>query len=228
MARRLDRRLAICLLALLAAACSDGGPPSPYALDVLYYVDGTNAVDGVSAALAAIRAERPELGLTVVDTPTELLAELAGGPGFVVVFNQGAAMRATVAAALVDWVAGGGRLVAFDWFWRPDLLDALEVELAATNLTSLTLTDARLDVGLDGPLAVADTGWTTTFSTGFATASGVVAATFEDGSAGIVFGNGGRTAAVGFTNDALGADVGPALFRRLLDLMLLRKAGPLP
>jgi hypothetical protein len=207
-------------LALGLAACTPPPAPFSYDLDVVYFWDALEGADAAIHALSGLEADHPELSVTYTADRAEVLVALTTDPHLVVVFNQDQTMPDEFRDALVDWVAGGGRLVVGDWDWRPELLAALGASWDGTqNGTSVAFDDARLAAGTTPPLAITDPG-RGTFSTGLEATDGTVAARFADDKAAVVYGNAGRTAAVGFLNDTVDLDDGGAFFANLFDLML--------
>ena len=215
------------LLALTLAACVRQPAPFTYDLDVLYFVDMALGDDAAAPALEAFEAAHSALSVTYTTDRVAFVTALAGDPDLIVVFNQGGSMTADFRDAIVDWIDDGGAAVVADWNWQTEILAALEVSLVDTNHASITFDDTRLGAGVTSPMALANPGWFITYSTGLATTDGVVAASFDTDSAAVVFGNDGRTAAVGLLNDVIpDADDAERFFRNLLDLMMKGTAVP--
>ena len=216
------------LLALVLAACTRQPPPFTYDLDVLYFVDSVLGDDSARASLEAFEAAHSALAVTYTADSAAFLVALAGEPDLIVVFNQNSGMAPEFRDAIVDWIADGGAAVVADWSWQAEVLAALEVSLADSNHASVTFDDARLGAGVTSPMVLANpgTGWGI-YSTGLATVGGVVAASFDTDTAAVVYGNDGRTAAVGLLNDTI-ADAGDAetFFNNLFDLMMKGTAVP--
>ena len=215
------------LLALTLAACVRQPAPFTYDLDVLYFVDLALGEDAAAPALEAFEAAHSALSVTYTTDNAVFLTELAGDPDLIVVFNQGDFMEPAFRDAIVDWIDGGGAAVVADWDWQAEVLAALEVSLVDTNHASITFDDTRLGAGVTSPMALANPGWFVAYSTGLATTTGVVAASFDNDTAAVVYGNDGRTAAVGLLNDTIAdADDAERFFMNLFDLMMKGTAVP--
>jgi hypothetical protein len=214
------------LLALTLAACVRQPAPFTYDLDVLYFVDTVVSADGAVLALEAFEAAHTALSVTYTIDPQDFVDALADDPDLIIVFNQGDYLPGDFLDAIVDWIDGGGAAVVADWTWTTDVLDALEVTWVDTNHASITFDDTRLGAGVTSPLVLDNPGWGV-YSTGLATTTGVVAASFDNDTAAVVYGNDGRTAAVGLLNDVIAdADDAEAFFSNLFDLMMKGTAVP--
>ncbi|MEH6757968.1 MAG: PEPxxWA-CTERM sorting domain-containing protein [Parasphingorhabdus sp.] len=113
--------------------------------------------------------------------------------------NQNSGAPAGDIAALASYISGGGRVIFNNWLADSPPLDSTFT--GNNNQTVLTLT--QFTSGVASPLSVVNPGWGT-FSAGLmATAGGTVAATFENGDAAIVIGNGGRSIHNGFLTDTV-------------------------
>ena len=172
------------------------------AANVLYFRDAAPAADQLGQALhtsAHTINQVPDAGT--------FQAELATGNYQLAVFTvlqQDAAQFAPAINALGQWVAGGGRALYFDWSGNATLAAPFQANFtSATDLQRVTVTDATLAASLSrNPIDLRKTFWFRT-SRGLAPlAGGTVLATFENGHAAVIRGNGGRSLVYGFASDA--------------------------
>ena len=207
-----------------------------FSSSTVLYVTDTNRGTW-AAARVALEAARDEFGLTLLvakANASELGAALAGDPDLVFYQTLGSSTTAEDAGVLVNWVNSGGRLVYGSWehseSHQRDLLAVLRVTRGLRqNNNAVTFLDPGMGVGLSATtLTLSNAGWFT-FATGFiAGADSTVLAEFSDGEAALVAGNGGRTVALGFFEDAVPAADGAVLFSNLFEAMLLASHVPPP
>jgi hypothetical protein len=179
--------------AVLAAAVCAAAPAG--ATSILYRVDFSLGTDEMAAALAALPPS-----YTVTTTSSSLSGFTLSDYNLVIYFNQDLPEPAGDVTSLDSYIAGGGRVIYADWLTgeTPPTLDA--IFSGNTNLNTLTVS-GPLAKGIANPISFTNPGWGT-YSTGLtATAGGTVSGTFENGDAGIVIGNGGKTIFDGFLND---------------------------
>ena len=171
-------------------------------MDALVYIDMELQDGKVLDALAA-------LGYTVTvatdwyDFSTKLGSN---NYGLAVGFNQQwswttTGAKPTVMAAFATYIANGGSIVYGDWKTDNDIAALFEAQFTGINNQSLMTLDPSIANGLPNPLTLANPGWSI-FSTGLtALGGGQVLATFPNGDASIVRGNGGRTIILGYLSD---------------------------
>lgn len=170
------------------------------AMDAVVYVDYSIGPDFVVAGLT-------NLGYTVTiasgwgDFDSKLLS---GNYGLAVSFNQDQPGTGPSPAAMQSFMAAGGCIIYCDWSKDNSRVSVLEASFTGgNNLTTMTVSDAGIAAGIANPVIMSNTGWVWTFSTGLAaTGSGQVLATFENGDAAIVRGNGGKSIVLGYLGDA--------------------------
>ncbi|HEV2100560.1 MAG TPA: PEP-CTERM sorting domain-containing protein [Stellaceae bacterium] len=187
------------------------------ATTVLYRNDLNLGTDQMAAALSA-------LGLSVTTTSGDLSSFTLSDFNLVVYFSQNLGSPPGDTAALNSYIAGGGKVI-YDNFDG----NAAEVPTGVggytgnINLTSLTV-GSQFDAGLTtNPLTLSNPGWGV-FSYG--ETGSVTAGTFENGDAGIIIGNGGRTIFDGFLADTLDSTDGPTLYEN--EIRSLTAAVPEP
>lgn len=197
---------------VIAGAIATAVPAS--AQNVLYRVDATVGTDYFDQALT-----------TSTLTATRTMGGLSGFTlsDFDAVFyaNQGVSAPAGDITALTTYINGGGRVIFTNW--QADLPPLNSVDTFNVNETVLTL--SQFTSGLTNPLSVFNPGWGT-FSRGLAAGpGGTVAATFGNGDAAIVIGNGGRTIHNGFLTDTVDA---PQLYANQFSFLFGTVAGAVP
>lgn len=204
---------------------AESGETSPLAgAKVLYFADFVPSTDQFLSGLEALVAEGL-IELTVATSRGDLIARLGDGPDVVVYFNQFLGFNGADAAALVNWIEQGQRLIFADWEHKyADLMAALEalraVDGGGTNGNDLVFSDARLAEGVQQPMPLSSPDWGV-YSHGLAAqGGGVSACTFDNGRSCTVLGNEGRTAILGFKNDVVTESDGHNLIRNLLTVVL--------
>jgi hypothetical protein len=113
------------------------------------------------------------------------------------------------AAWLVDWTRSNYPAAAFQGGYAKG---------QQLNQQPVSISDGDLAAGVTNPLPLSSPGYAT-WSWGLAASRGAVAlASFPDGSPAVVLGNGGRSALLGFTADAVTGQNGQRFFENLLDI----------
>jgi hypothetical protein len=162
---------------------------------VLFYDDFVFATDTWGDALAASSHT-----VTTVSSDAAFVTAIGGSTFDLVVTQFDSSSHGTAATALSAHVTGGGKAIFSHWLTEGD--SAFEVTQFATNKGTLTLGD--FDAGLSGSVQVLTNPTYGTCSRSFTAGAGTTtAATFEDGKAGIVVGNGGRTLMNGFLGETI-------------------------
>lgn len=190
-------------------------------LDALVYIDYEIEDGKVLDALTALGYTA-----TVATDWNDFSTKLgANNYGLAVAFNQNYAwsVKATVLSALDTYITNGGSVVFGDWTTDNDFAALFEAQFTGVNnQTEMTL-DPSIASGLPNPISLVSTGWGT-FSTGLtALGGGEVLATFPNGNASIVRGNGGKTVILGYLSDTP-----PEAYRQQLFMNLFEGVAPQP
>ena len=167
------------------------------------------------------------LGHTVTTTgnDTDFVTQLASSWDLVVVQFDSTG-HAAAAAALSTYVAGGDAAIFGHWLTEADA--AFDVTQAATNLGTLTMTPL-FSSGLSSSVLSLTNPTYGTFSRSFTPDIGsLVAASFEDGNAGIVVGNSGATIINGFLGNTLGYADEVQLYQNEVNFLLGAEPVPEP
>lgn len=138
--------------------------------------------------------------VTRVTNDSGFSSALSAGGWSLVVVHWGNTGHSQGATDLSNYVAGGGK--AIFGHWRTEADGAFGVSQAGINNNTLTITDAAFSAGLSSSVLGLTNLFYGIYSRSFITAE-VIAATFEDGFAGIVVGNSGRTIVNGFLEETL-------------------------
>ncbi len=181
------------LLATGAVAAMLMSSTAANAASILYRNDFNVGTDYVAQALTGIAA-----------TTTAISGDLSGSTltdfDIVIYANQNSGVPAGDIAALDAYITGGGKVIFQNWTsGLPSLDSALS---GNNNETDITL--SMFDTGVGTSLTAVNPGWGT-FTTGLTNAGGTVAATFGNGDAAIIVGNGGNTIHNGFLTDTVDA-----------------------
>lgn len=181
----------IAALALFAATVTPAN-----AENVLYRNDSNIGTDQMAAALAG------QAGDNVTSTSGDLSGYNLSNYGLVVYANQNDSPGAGDLAALSSYVAGGGKVIFDDWMTGDSIGNLGGSFSGNTNDPNLTVS-SLLNYNLSNPVTLTNPGWGV-YTTGLLLGSGgTVAATFGNGDAGIIIGNGGNTIWNGFLTDTL-------------------------
>ena len=179
------------ILLVSVAALGAIGSANADATSLLYRVDALSDTDYLGAAIY-------DSGYSVTSTSGDLGGYNLSGYDVVVYANQGNNVPNGDIDALNAYIAAGGKVIFDDWSLS-NAFNGGQTFTGGTNHGSVTV--SQFYDGVPIPLSLHNPGWIT-FSTDLAANPGsVVAATFENGAAAIVVGNGGRTIVNGFLSD---------------------------
>jgi hypothetical protein len=203
------------LLASVGALCAIVGAADADAASLLYRVDYLLDTDYLGAAIY-------DSGYGVTSTSGSLGGFDLSDYDVVVYANQGGSLPNGDVDALNAYIAAGGKVIFDDWT-RSNSFNGGQIFTGATNHSSVTL--SQFYDGVPIPMTLSSPGWGI-FSTDMAAAPGsVVAATFENGAAAIVVGNGGRTIVNGFLSDTAWSE---ALYANELASFAALPSSPTP
>lgn len=161
------------------------------AASLLYRVDYLVDTDYLGAAV-------DDSAYSVTSTSGDLGGYDLSAYDVVVYANQGNDVPNGDIDKLNAFIAAGGKVIFDDWSMT-NAFNGGQTFTGSTTHSSVTL--SQFYDGVPIPMTLHNPGWTT-FSTDLAANPGsVVAATFENGAAAIVVGNGGRTIVNGFLSD---------------------------
>lgn len=172
------------------------GVSSAFSANILFYDDyqfsGNRWLDAMNGLSHSV---------TSVSDDDSFSSSLISGSWDLVVTQFDANDHSIASSALSSYVQGGGRSIGGHWFNEFDL--SFDVTQVGRNLSLLSV-GPLFSTGLSSStLSLTNPGYGT-FSRSFIAENGsVVAATFEDGYAGIVIGNGGNTIMNGFLGETL-------------------------
>lgn len=200
--------------------------PNRGPLDALVYIDYEIQNGQVLNALAAL-GYTATVAVDWFDFSTKLNT---GAYGLAVAFNQylpweTTGAKPTLLPALTAYIGNGGSVVFGDWTTDNDFAALFEAQFTGFNNQTIMTLDPSIEAGLPNPLTLSNTGWGI-YSTGLvAIGGGVSLATFPNGDAAIVRGNGGRTIILGYLSDTP-----PAAFRQQLfeNLFIVSTTPPIP
>lgn len=133
----------------------------------------------------------------------------------------------SVFGALGTYLADGGKSIFNHWLTEGDSL--YDVSQAGLNLDDMSISSATLSAGLSSAtLQLTNPGYGI-FSRNFTAGAGAsTLATFENGNAAIVLGNGGRTLVNGFLGETLGSADEIRLYQNEIGLMLRAPQAEVP
>lgn len=179
---------------------------------ILLYDDFVDNEDRWSLALNGLGH-----AVTTVNDDSSFSTSLTSGIWDLVVVQFDGYYHSAAASALSTYVGSGGKAIFGHWQTEADA--AFDVTQAATNLDTLTL--AMFDTGLSSSVLALTNPTYGIYSRSFTAAAGAtVAGTFEDGNAGIVIGNSGRTIINGFLGETLGSADEIQLYRNEVNYLL--------
>jgi hypothetical protein len=202
------------LTACALAIGSTAGVGSANADTLLYRNDFVLGTDYLGAAITAS-------SYITTTTTGDLSSFTLSNYDVVVYANQNQSLPGGDLAALNAYIVGGGKVIFTDWTQNPGFLGG-QVYTGNVNQTSIITVNAPFDAGITTPLAVTNPGWGV-FSMGLSGA--VVAATFANGDAAILVGNGGRTIVNGFLSDTVASQ---QLYTNELNSFAADAAVPVP
>lgn len=136
--------------------------------------------------------------ITSVSDDTAFATAIGSGSYDLAVVQFDNTSHSTAASALSSYVTGGGKAIFGHWLTEADA--AFGVTQTGANLSTLTL--SMFDTGLSSFVQVLTNPTYGIFSRSFTTVD-TIGATFEDGNAGIVVGNSGRTIINGFLGNTI-------------------------
>jgi hypothetical protein len=131
-------------------------------------------------------------------------ALLSGNYGLAVGFRQNSSSQGGAdPQAMQSFMNAGGCIIYTDWVGENTRVSVLEASFTGgTNYGTMTISDAGLATGLTNPVIMSNAGWGV-YTRGLnAIGGGQVLATFENGSAAVVLGNGGKSIVLGYLSDA--------------------------
>ncbi len=165
------------------------------------------------------------LSVTRVNNDTDFVTQLATSWDLVVT-QFDASGHSTGSAALSSYVAGGDAAIFGHWLTEADA--AFDVIQANTNQGTLTLT-SLFSSGLSSSILSLTNPTYGIYSRSFFPDTGsVVAASFEDGNAGIVIGNGGSTIINGFLGNTLSYADEVQLYQNQVNYLLTAPVPAVP
>lgn len=194
----------------------------------LVFVDMAVINDGVVDGLTA-NGYSVTIAADAVDFSTQLQS---GGFTLAVYFTQ--AFESDYYGnytEIANFIAGGGEMLYTTYGELVDepYANLFEASITTnTNLVTVTVSDPTIASGISNPFTLSDPGWYT-FSVGLnAIGSGEVLATFENGDAAMIRGNGGRTIMLGYLSDATPAAENQAIFSNVESAVAGSPSVPIP
>ena len=193
------------------------------AKDALVFVDLALQNDFVVAALT-----NQGFTVTVAVDWSDFNAKLASGNyGFAVAFNQNNGLGLSYEVTQ-SYIRNGGCMIFDDWTMNNSFANLFEAGFTgATNMSPMTISDAILAGGVTNPLPLSNAGWGTWVTGLSAIGSGQVLATFPNGNAAVVRGNGGHTIILGYLSDAPLFSDRQLLFENVIDCTSCGKNVPI-
>lgn len=167
----------------------------------LIFIDWSHSNDGVVDALKA-----NGFSITIATGWADFSSKLAtGNYGLAIGFAQNypAYIYGLSVSAVQNYISSGGKMIFATWTTADlPILNLFDASFTGNNnLSTVTITDPVLASGLTNPFTLTNPSWGI-FSRGLAAINGAeVLATFENGDAAIIRGNGGRTLALGYLSD---------------------------
>lgn len=163
--------------------------------------------------------------VTSISDDASFTTSLSSGSWDLVVAQFDSTTHPSAATSLSSYVGLGGNAIFSHW--RTEADTAFDVTQANTNLNTLTL--SMFSDGLSSSVLALTNPTYGIFSRSFvADAGSIVAASFEDGNAGIVIGNNGRTIINGFLGETLGYTDEVRLYQNQVSYLINPQAIPEP
>jgi hypothetical protein len=185
------------------------------ALDAVVFIDFSNGNDFVLPALTDA-GYNVTVALNWGDFNTKLLS---GSYGLAVGFSQNF-WSVPSAAAIQTFINNGGSMIFCDWTRDASLAGLFNASYTLhVNQTPVNIIDPTYGHLLTNPLALTNNGWGTWSMGMAATGGGQVLATFPNGDAAAIKGNGGRTIILGYLSDTPPSDERQQLFSNALDII---------
>ncbi len=189
---------AACAAISVAFACA----ATANAQSVLYYADGfLNPSGNITPKALTAQGITP----TTATSEADFVAKLGAGGWDLAILLEQVSELPEAKTAMVSWIAGGGRALTASSSADTAFIAAFNAGyLGATRVDKTIVSSNRNAIwnGVASPLTLNSALGYGTFSTELAaTTCGVVAGTFETGSAAIVISNGGKTRYNGFLDD---------------------------
>lgn len=167
----------------------------------LIFIDFVHGNDGVVDALMASGAI-----ITFASSWADFNSKLATGDyGLAIGFSQNisAYQYGLSVSAVQNYITNGGKMIFTTWTTNDlPILNLFGASFTGNyNLSTVTINDAFLASGLTNPFTLTNQSWGI-YSRGLVAINGAeVLATFENGDAAIIKGNGGKTLALGYLSD---------------------------
>ena len=166
--------------------------------------------------------------VTSVTDDTSFASSLASGSWDMVITQFDSTSHSVASNALSNYIQNGGQSIAIGGHWRTEFDAAFDVTQASTNLSLLTI-DPLFSIGLSSSSLTLTNPTYGIFSRSFiADVGSIVAATFEDGNAGIVIGKGGSTIMNGFLGNTLSYADEVQLYQNEINYLLQPSPVPEP
>ncbi|MEK7429980.1 MAG: PEPxxWA-CTERM sorting domain-containing protein [Pseudomonadota bacterium] len=183
----------VLLASAMALAVSTFAGAADAAVNILYRVDHTNGVDYVAQALN-------NGAYNVTTTSGDLSGYNLSFYDIVVYLNQDSNVPGGDVGRLDSYINSGGKLIFNTWQAGHPSLGG---DYGGKNNNDTLNVGAVFDAGIGSPLSITKAGEWDTFSSSLIPTSATIAATYSDGTAAILLGNGGRTIWNGFLNDSV-------------------------
>jgi len=189
--------------------------PSRSASDALVYIDYALENDFVADALLA-QGYNLTFASGWADFNTKLLS---GNYGLAVAFSQDF-YEVPSPAAVQTYLNGGGRMILCDWTLDITLASLFEASYTNHyNQSQVFFSGSTYGNGISNPMTLQNPGWGI-FSMGMAPkGGGQVLASFANGEAAAIKGNGGKTIILGYLSDTPPSDTRQQLFESALDVV---------
>jgi len=185
------------------------------AMDALVFVDYSIQNDFVVASL-----NNYGYNVIVASSWADFNTKLSSGAfGLAVAFVQNY-MSHPSAGAVQNFINSGGQMIFCDWTRDATLAGLFEASYTLPiNQAPINLIDPTYGHLLSDPLALDNPGWSTWSMGMAATGGGKVLATFPNGDAAAIKGNGGQTVILGYLSDTPSLAERQQLFTNILDII---------